>query len=100
MCFFESEEKKMYTHIGDDVLVRTKSIIGIFDLESATIEKATRDFLAKAEKENKVTYTSPRMPKCIVLADGTAGVDVYISSNTIETLRERLAIETSQYTED
>ena len=40
----------MYLHLGQSTLVKTKDIIGIFDLDTATVAKPTRDFLSKAEK--------------------------------------------------
>ncbi len=81
----------MYLHIGDNVCVRTDRIIGVFDIENSTVEEATRRFLKSAEAGNRITYASPNMPKSFILAEGTAGVDVYVSSNTALTIRKRLA---------
>ena len=41
----------MYIHLGNNVMLPTSDIIGIFDLENTSISKRTRDFLNKAEKE-------------------------------------------------
>ena len=38
----------MYLHLGQDTILRTKEILGIFDLDTATLSKHTRDFLARA----------------------------------------------------
>ena len=40
----------MYLHIGEDVLVKDSEIIGIFDMDTSTVNKATRDYLSLAEK--------------------------------------------------
>ena len=48
----------MYLHLGQDTVIQTKDIIGIFDLENSTISKYTREYLAKAEKEGKVVNVS------------------------------------------
>ena len=40
----------MYIHIGSGKVIRKKNIVGIFDLDTASHEKDTREFLKKAEK--------------------------------------------------
>ena len=44
----------MYLHAGNNKIIRTKSIIGIFDMDNATLGADTRAFLKK--KEPKKTY--------------------------------------------
>ena len=41
----------MYLHLGQDKVVSMDEIVGIFDLDTSTVSKATRDYLAKAEKD-------------------------------------------------
>ena len=48
----------MYLHLGSDVVILKKSIIGIFDLDTTTISKHTKNYLAKAEKEGRVIAVS------------------------------------------
>ena len=40
-----------YLHIGQNVMVPEKQIIGIFDLDNTSQSKWTRKFLADAEQE-------------------------------------------------
>ena len=35
----------MYLHIGNKSSVKRKDIIGIFDLDTATVSKITKDFI-------------------------------------------------------
>ena len=49
----------MYLHLGQETILRTRDILGVFDLDTATISKHTRDFLAKSEHEGRVTNVSP-----------------------------------------
>ena len=35
----------MYLHLGGDKVVKTKDIIGIFDMDTSTVSKNTRDYL-------------------------------------------------------
>ena len=44
----------MYLHIGQDHLVDSRNIIGIFDMDTATAQKNTRDFLKRVEQEGAV----------------------------------------------
>lgn len=43
----------MLLHIGGDTVVRTGDIIGIFDMDTSTVGKATRDFLTRAEHKSR-----------------------------------------------
>ena len=57
----------MYLHLGQDTVVKMSEVVGIFDLETSTISKITREFLAKAEKSGKVINVSMEMPKTFIL---------------------------------
>ena len=40
----------MYLSIGNDMAVREKCIVGIFDLDNTSTSKRTREFLSKSEE--------------------------------------------------
>lgn len=75
----------MYLHIGEDTVVRDKEIIGIFDMDTSTVNKATRDYLKKAEKNKKVIYVNYDLPKCFVVTDDK----IYVSPINTSTLNKR-----------
>lgn len=80
----------MYLHLGQDTVVRQDEIIGIFDMDTATISKHSRQFLADAEKGGRVFNVSLELPKSFVVcmdADGTE--TVYISQISSSTLLKR-----------
>ncbi|MCR4925956.1 MAG: DUF370 domain-containing protein [Clostridiales bacterium] len=80
----------MYLHLGQDTVVSSNDIIGIFDIENTTVSKPTRDFLAKAEKNGEVFNVSYELPKSFVLCrkkDG--GRVIYISQISCSTLLKR-----------
>ena len=56
----------MYLSIGNDMAVREKSIIGIFDMDNTSTSKRTREFLSKSEKEGNVVPCDD-LPKAFVL---------------------------------
>ena len=43
----------MYIHLGQDTVVRSEDVVGIFDLENSTVSKHTRKFLNNAEKKGE-----------------------------------------------
>lgn len=80
----------MYLHLGQDKVVNMNEIIGIFDLDTSTVSKATRDYLAKAEKDGIVTNVCTDLPKSfIVCKDRRDKVQVYISQISSSTLLKR-----------
>ncbi|MBR7070813.1 MAG: DUF370 domain-containing protein [Clostridia bacterium] len=81
----------MYLHLGNETLIRTEDVIGIFDLESTTVSKHTRKYLALAEKRGDVVTVSYELPKSFVLCAGKKGKNrkVYISQISSNTLLKR-----------
>ena len=57
----------MYIYLGCDIAISTKDIIGIFDMDTSTVNKATRDYLSKAEKDKKVVYVNYELPKSFIV---------------------------------
>ncbi|MBR1703752.1 MAG: DUF370 domain-containing protein, partial [Clostridia bacterium] len=49
----------MFLHLGADTVVQTEHILGIFDLDTTTVQKHSREFLNRAEKEGRVVNVSP-----------------------------------------
>jgi len=69
----------MYIHIGMGKSVRDDEIIGIFDLDTSTVSKRTRDFLNRAEKEKKVSNKSQDIPRTFILCDESGKEKIYLS---------------------
>lgn len=59
----------MFLHLGDSTVVNTKDIIGIFDMDTSTVNKATRDYLNLAEKKKKIIYVNYDLPKSFVVTN-------------------------------
>ena len=76
-------------NIGNDMAVRDRSIIGIFDMDNTSTSRRTREFLEKAEKEGQVVPCDD-LPKSFVLT-AEYGLDrVYLTSLSSSTLEKRL----------
>jgi hypothetical protein len=79
----------MYLHLGQDTVVKTDDILGIFDLDTATIARTTRDYLTQAEKAGRVVNVSQELPKSFVVCETAGETVVYISQISSGTLRKR-----------
>ena len=79
----------MYLSIGNDMAVREKSIIGIFDMDNTSTSKRTREFLEKCEKEGQVVPCDD-LPKSFVLTAEYGLNRVYLTGLNASTLERRM----------
>ncbi len=80
----------MFLHLGNDVLINTKNLIGIFDIEKSSISKHTKEFLSNSEKMGRIVNVSFELPKSfIVCLDEDFNETVYISQISTATLKKR-----------
>ena len=79
----------MYIHLGSDTVVNMKHVIGIFDMESTSISRITREFLATAEEEVFVVNVSEDVPKSYVVCEVDGRPVIYISQISTSTLTKR-----------
>ena len=59
----------MYIPIGNDMEVRDRSIVGIFDMDNCTCSQRTREFLKKAEENGEVIPATDDLPKSFLLTN-------------------------------
>lgn len=83
----------MYLHVGKDKLVRGNDVIGIFDLDTTTISKHTRDYLKKAEELGKVVNITDELPKSFIVCKAKGQTVIYISQLSSSTLLKRAELE-------
>ena len=87
----------MYFHAGQDFVLNTRDVLGVFDLDNSTVSKHTRDFLARAQKEGRVVNVSMELPKSFVVCRDKEGETVYLSQLSSATLlrrsQERLSLD-------
>ncbi len=78
----------MYLHIGQDVILRTEDIIGIFDMDTATASKHTRALIGRMEQTGNVISVFDDLPKSFIVCGGETP-KVYISQISTGTLLKR-----------
>lgn len=79
----------MYLHLGGTVSVRTRDVIGLFDLDNTTASYLTRKFLEQAEWEGRLESLTDDIPKAFVLCGERKRSKVYFSQLSTATLRGR-----------
>lgn len=81
----------MYLHLGENTIVRSRDIVGIFDMDTTTVMKSSRTFLNRAEKEKETVTVSYELPKSFIVtrAKGAKRKTVYISQLSSTTLENR-----------
>lgn len=75
----------MYLYLGGDIAVNANEIIGIFDMDTSTVNKATRDYLSKAEKDKRVSYANYELPKSFIVCRDK----IYVCPFNTSTLAKR-----------
>ena len=79
-----------YLHLGKDTSIEISNIVGIFDMDTSTVSKHTRDFLSECEKENRIVNVSYELPKSYILYDFDGEYSVYLSPLNTATLLGRM----------
>jgi hypothetical protein len=80
----------MYLHLGNESVVKTGEILGIFDLDNTSVSKHTRNYLGKKEKEKKVITVSYELPKSFIVSSDKEETKIYISQLSPSTLTKRI----------
>lgn len=81
---------EIFLHAGNNVNIRKKDIVAIFDIDKTSTHKVTRDFLNKAEKSGIVSTITDDIPRSFIITERDGKKTVYISQLSPATLRERM----------
>ena len=81
----------MYLFLGQATVVRASDIVGVFDMDTTTVQKSTRDFLGASEKRSEVVNVSYELPKTFVVCGSKEQIKIYVSPAAAGTLARRLA---------
>ncbi len=81
----------MFLHVGNNKNIREKDIIGIFDMDNATVSMITRKFLSESQKQGIVESTNYEIPKSFVLYRERGCVNICFSQLSSSALCGRLS---------
>ena len=84
----------MFLHLGNGYTVATENVVAVMDIEKASTQRYTREYLANAGKAGRVVTCSYELPKSFVVSlDKELTERVYICGISAETLRKRLNLQ-------
>ena len=76
----------MYIYLGGNTVISSNEILGIFDMDTSTVNKATRYYLSNSEKNKKVIYVNYELPKSFIVCKDK----IYICPLNTSTLLKRV----------
>ena len=79
----------MFLHLGENVVVPIKDVIGIFDLQSTKYSSDTNQFLRLAEEDGFVERITKENPKSFVIAEVDKKSKIFLSPISSTTLTKR-----------
>lgn len=86
----------MYLHLGSEVILIEKNIIGIFDLDNTTVTQKGRLYLSNKEKRGKIVSVTDKIPKSFILYMEKEEEKIYISKFSTSTLLKRSLLESGK----
>lgn len=78
----------MYLHLGENKTVKKSDVVGIFDSDTATVSKTTRNFLKAAERRGALE-TVGDIPKSFTVTKKKNHERIYFSQLSSKTLAGR-----------
>lgn len=82
----------MFLHLGENIVVPIKDVIGIFDMESTMYSPDTSQFLRLAEEDGFVERITNDKPKSFIIAEVNKKSKIYLSPISSSTLCKRTNI--------
>jgi hypothetical protein len=79
----------LYLFLGGDTVIRSDEVVAIFDLDKTSTGPITREFLANAEREMRVTNVAGDLPRSFLVCEDDTGTRVYLSQIAAATLKKR-----------
>lgn len=79
----------MFLHLGENVVIPIKDVIGIFDIETSMYSSDTTQFLRLAEEDGFVEKITNEHPKSFVIAEVDNKSKVFLSPISSATLTKR-----------
>ena len=79
----------MYLNAGGDAMLYFDHIVGIFDMDTASMQQKTREYLERAQREGRLITLTDDVPKSFIVTR-TGGKDtVYLSLLSSKVLLKR-----------
>ena len=76
----------MYLHVGNELVVNTRDIIGIFDMDNTTVSRQGRQFLPESQNKGLIINATDDLPKSYVVTKRRDETKIYVSSSSTNAL--------------
>ena len=80
----------MFLHVGNNKNIRRSSVIGIFDMDNATVSAVTRKYLNGQQREGRLWSVSYDIPKSFILYEENGEIKICFSPLSVSSLKGRL----------
>ena len=80
----------MFLHVGNNKNIREKDIIGIFDMDNATVSVITRRFLVECQRGGKVESATDEIPKSFIVYRDKENINLCFSQLSVSALCGRV----------
>jgi len=82
----------MFLHIGGEYIIKSKEIIGVFDLENTTTSKITKEYLKNQENIGNIINVNKEIPKTFIVLNKEKKIKIYLTSISSKILIKRMQI--------
>jgi hypothetical protein len=79
----------MYIHAGNNLILNSRDVIGIFDMDNTTVSVRGRDFLPRAQEEGLLVNSTEELPVSFIVTGKSNGNKIYLSSLSSRVLGSR-----------
>ncbi len=80
----------MYLHVGNNKNIRISHVIGIFDMDNATLSSVTRKYLSSKDKKGLSVSAAEDIPKSFILYLENGEYKICFSQLSSSALKGRL----------
>lgn len=80
----------MFLHVGNNKNIRLSSVIGIFDMDNATLSGITRKYLSQKQREGVIISAVEEIPKSFVLYRENGEYKICFSQLSSSSLKGRM----------
>ena len=80
----------MYLELGGDLLVQSRAVLGIFDLDNTSWSKRTRIFLETAQKNGELIDAAEELPKSFLVVSEYGESRVILTKYNAAVLLKRM----------
>ena len=80
----------MFLHVGNNKNIRLRNVVGIFDMDNATLSSVTRKYLSQKQREGLVESAILEIPKSFVLYLENKEYKICFSQLSSSALRGRI----------